>query len=456
MHKRLDRCEWLDESAALQSLEAGSFRFGLWPFTCVLLSGTLMKTSALQYCIHGGRTTFRIELAGDVTSEDASRIDREWRVASSRGSNPKVIVDMTYATRVDDWVRALCDRWRQEGAEFVAGTQSGRSLAEWISGEPIPASIPGGPNGAWLPFRSFLATVISLSLLLYLLASPVQAKAAALQSETVAAWEDYVRAVDASLQARVSRRGSFLWTLENANRAARVRNGEIVVDPAPGQNPTKVPGGLIHHWMGAVFLPNVTLQDVLEVTNDYDHYKQFYRPSVVESRTIARSGSDDRFSMLLMNKAFFLRNALDTDYLATSVRLDDRRVYSVSKTIRVQEVDDYGRPGEHLIPEGQGGGYIWKLYSIARFQQRDNGVYLEFEAIALSRDVPAALRFVIDPIVRRVSRNSLLISLQQTEEAVGARLANNATPGGVSAIAGTTGGGSSTLLNRSPAFTGLH
>ena len=184
----------------------GSFRFDLWPFTCVLLSGTLMKTSALQYYMHEGQTTFRIELAGDVTSEDASRIDQEWRVASSRGSNPRLIVDMTYVTRVDDWVRGLCVRWRQEGAEFVAGTQSARSLAEWILGEPIPASIPDAPKGAWLPFRSFLATVVSLSLLLYLLASPVQANAATLQSETVAAWEDYVRAVDASLQARVSPR----------------------------------------------------------------------------------------------------------------------------------------------------------------------------------------------------------------------------------------------------------
>ena len=115
--------------------------------------------------------------------------------------------------------------------------------------------------------------------------------------------------------------------------------------------------------------------------------------------------------------------------------LDDRRFYSVSKTTRVQEVDDYGRPGAHRVPEGKGGGYIWKLYSVARFEQRDNGVYLEFEAIALSRDIPSALRFVVDPIVRRVSRNSLLISLQQTEQAVDGRFADVATHGGVSAIA---------------------
>ncbi len=425
-------------------------------FTCTSSDGTLMKTPALQYYMHQGRTTFRIELAGEVTSEDAWRIDQDWRVASSKANDRSLIVDMTYVTRVDDWVRALFVRWHQEGAQFVAGTQSSRLLAEWILGEPVPESTPDALKGAWLPFRTFLTTVVSLSLLLYLVASPVEAKAATLQSETIAAWEDYVRAVDANLQARVSRGGSFLWTLEDAERAARVRNGEIVVAPAPGQNPKKVPGGLIHHWMGALFLPTVKLQDVLEVTNDYDHYKEFYRPSVVQSKTIARSGSDDRFSMLLMNKAFFLKTALDTDYLSTNVRLDDRRVYSISKTTRVQEVDDYGRPGAHLVPEGEGGGYLWKLYSIARFEQRDNGVYLEFEVIALSRDVPSALRFVVDPIVRRVSRNSLLISLQQTEQAVDGKFANVGTSGGASAIAGTTDAVPSALSSKRSAFTGLH
>ena len=43
---------------------------------------------------------------------------------------------------------------------------------------------------------------------------------------------------------------------------------------------------------------------------------------------------------------------------------------------------------------------------------------MEVEAIALSRDIPIALRWVANPIVRRVSRNSMLVSLQQMKEAV--------------------------------------
>jgi hypothetical protein len=259
-----------------------------------------------------------------------------------------------------------------------------------------------------------------------------------------------------NLQDRARLGGSFLWTLEDAGRAARVRGGEIVVVPATGQNPKKVAGGLIHHWMGAMFVSNVTLDDVLEVTRDYDHYKEFYRPSVIESKLIACGNSDDKFSMLLMNKALFLKTVLDADYQVTNVRLNDRRFYSTSTTTRVQEIEEYGQPDEHQIAEGEGRGYIWKLYSVARLEQRDDGVYVELEAIVLSRDIPAAARFVVDPIVRRVSRNSLLISLHQTEEAVGGRLADLARSARVPATAEQVRSVPLSPSSKSSAFTRVH
>ena len=84
----------------------------------------------------------------------------------------------------------------------------------------------------------------------------------------------------------------------------------------------------------------------------------------------------------------------------------------------MQEIRHYGRPDQQELPPDQGSGYIWRLYSVARFEERDGGVYIELEAIALSRDIPVGVRWLVDPIVRRVSRNTLLISLQQMEQAV--------------------------------------
>jgi hypothetical protein len=257
-----------------------------------------------------------------------------------------------------------------------------------------------------------------LTLFLSTLLVPLHSHAATLKADTVSAWDDYVRSVRTAMQDRLHPGGCFLWTDEDPERVSQVHAGEIMVSPASTQNPKKVPGGLIHHWIGAAFLPDTKLADMLQIIQDYDRYKQYYRPFVLESKTVARNARDDRFSMLLMNRSLVPRTALDADYRATEVNLDDHRLYSVSETTRVQEVDDYGQPGEHRLPEGEGRGYVWKLFSISRLEQRDGGVYIEMETVALSRDIPALVRFVVDPIVRRISRNSMVLSIKQTEQAV--------------------------------------
>jgi len=310
----------------------------------------------------------------------------------------------------------------------------------------------------------------AVTLLLVALLLPRQSYAANLKAETIAAWDDYVQSVSATLQDRARANGSFLWTYEDSERIAQVHRGEIVVAPAPGPSPRKVPGGLIHHWIGAAFLPNVKLDDILEVTQAYDRYKEFYRPSVVESKAVARMALDhktwedrawdyrawdDEFSMLLMNQAFFLTTALDADYAAANVRLDDRRFYSLSRSTRVQEVEDYGRPSQHRIPEGEGAGYIWRLLSVARLEQRDGGVYVEMEAIALSREIPGVVRLVVDPIVRRVARNSILTSIQQTEEAVRGNSVADTKAASSPAHAGQLSGASAVLKKQTTAFAPL-
>ena len=180
----------------------------------------------------------------------------------------------------------------------------------------------------------------------------------------------------------------------------------------------KCPSGLIHDWIGAAFIPRVTLNDVMAVARDYARYKEVYQPTVVDSKAIATGETKDRYSMLLMNKSLFLKTAFDSDYESCYVHVDDRRAYSVTRTTRVQEIEEYGSPAQRLLHEGEGSGVIWRLFGITRYVERDGGVYVELEAIGLSRDIPASLRWLVEPIVRRVSRASLSTSLRQTENAV--------------------------------------
>ena len=179
-----------------------------------------------------------------------------------------------------------------------------------------------------------------------------------------------------------------------------------------------MPSGLIHDWIGAAFIPDVRLGDVLSAVRDYGHYTQFYKPTVVDAKPLGTEGSCDKYSMRVVNKETVAETALDTEYQACYLQLDELRWYSTAHSTRVQEIRHYGRSDEQELPPNQGTGYIWRLYSVARFEERDGGVYIELEAIALSRDIPVAVRWVVDPIVRRVSRNTLLVSLQQMEEAV--------------------------------------
>ena len=238
-----------------------------------------------------------------------------------------------------------------------------------------------------------------------------------MKSETVQQWEDYVKAVDIRHADRLAQ-GVFLLSDEVAGQTINLRNGGVVVTPASQHVPLKVQFGLIHDWTGAAFIPNAKFDDILPVLRDYDRYKDYYRPNVVYAKRIATSSSKDQFSMVLMNKSAIAKTALAADYQTVYTQIDDHRWYSVTDATRIQEIAEYDTPSQHILPENHGTGLIWRIHSITHFEERDGGVYIEVEAIALSRDIPAALRWVVEPIVRRVSRASLATSLQQTEAAV--------------------------------------
>ena len=69
--------------------------------------------------------------------------------------------------------------------------------------------------------------------------------------------------------------GVFLRTDEAADRAARVCKREIVTAPAGPEIPKKVPFGLIHHCIGAKFLPGATIPDATRVLRGYSRYPGF-------------------------------------------------------------------------------------------------------------------------------------------------------------------------------------
>ncbi len=179
-----------------------------------------------------------------------------------------------------------------------------------------------------------------------------------------------------------------------------------------------MPGGLIHHWIGAVFIPGATLTSLRAIFRDYESYKEYYKPVVADSKRLPCNGADERFSMIWQHRVLFVSAAIEGQYQIHHVEVDPRRGYSIATTTQMREIESYGQPDERYLAPGQGNGFIWRMHSIARYEERGGGVYLEVEAIALTREIPGSLRWLVSPIVNHLSINSLTTTLQQTRHAV--------------------------------------
>ena len=263
-----------------------------------------------------------------------------------------------------------------------------------------------------------MTTKTRLLAILILLRFEPYTSAATLKPETIAAWDAYMQAANDKMQARLQPGATFLWIDEDPDRADRIRAKGPYIAPMAKDIPRKVPSGLIHDWLGAGFVPDVKIEDILRVVRDYDRYKDVYHPGVIDSAFRRTDGMQDFFFMRLANRSVVAKTALDTEGVASYIRVDDKRWYGVSNTIEIREIDKFGTEEQRTLAPDQGTGLIWRLSSITRLEERDGGVYAELEAIALSRDIPAAFRLFVTPIVRRVSRDSLATSLHQTKVAI--------------------------------------
>jgi hypothetical protein len=240
---------------------------------------------------------------------------------------------------------------------------------------------------------------------------------AELNARTVAAFDDYTRRVETRVD-ELQKGSTFLWAYQLPERSRQVRQGQVLAESLTGKEPVSLPGALIHDWVGAVFIPGATMEKVLPLIQDYDRHKDLYRPEVIASRLVSRNGNDFKIHLRLQKKKV-ITVVLDTDYDIHYVPVDSTRWYSSSLSTRIQEVENAGKPGESVLPAGNDRGFLWRLDSYWRFLERDGGVYVECEAVSLTRDTPRGLGWLIDPIIRDLPRESLINILRKTREAMG-------------------------------------
>jgi hypothetical protein len=197
---------------------------------------------------------------------------------------------------------------------------------------------------------------------------------------------------------------------------ARLRQGEVVIEKQ-GETPLEIAGGLIHDWVGTVLIPKVTVAQVLALIQDYDHSTRYYSPDVVQSRLVSHQEDDFQVFMRL-RKHKVVTVVLDTQYNVHYGRLDGAHQFSFSRSTRVSEIADPGTPKERPLATGHDHGFMWRLNSYWAFEQVDDGVLVECEAISLTRDIPAGLGWMIGPFVNSIPRESLRFTLDATRKAL--------------------------------------
>jgi hypothetical protein len=248
-----------------------------------------------------------------------------------------------------------------------------------------------------------------------------QAQAADLKPQTVAAFERYVTVSETRIAGEIGDASRFLWidTLPPERRRTALdalRRGEFLIDRPAGEDASRqldIPDGLVHHWIGVVFIPGATVDRAVALLQDYNRHAEIYKPAIAASKILSRDG--DHFRVHLR---FFMKKVitvvLNSEHDARFTRLAPDRAHSRIVSTRIAEVENPGTPGEREKPVGRDGGYLWRINSYWRFLERDGGVYVQCESISLSRGIPTGFGWLVGPFVTSIPRESLAFTLETT------------------------------------------
>lgn len=254
---------------------------------------------------------------------------------------------------------------------------------------------------------------------------PEPAGAAELKQETSEAFDHYIRVTEDRMAEELHDGRAFLWLdgfaePQRDRLNVQLRQGEIIVErleTLEKEKRIRVPNGLIHHWIALGFIPNTTLQQVLALLQDYEHHEVIYKPDVLRSKLLMADGNRFKVYMRLHQKAV-ITAVFNAEFNVSYFPVDGNRVYSRSYSTRIAEVENPDRSNEREKPLGKDRGFLWRLYSYWRFQEKDGGVYVQLESVALSRSVPALLAWVVNPLVKSIPREYLSRLLISTRAAL--------------------------------------
>lgn len=284
----------------------------------------------------------------------------------------------------------------------------------------------------WRVARAILLAAAALYPAVADFAQGAEPEPAKLRANTLEAFNRYVKLTEARNAEELKRGTNLLWidelpAAERAEAYAALKRGEVEMkklEMRDGGKEIACPGGIIHHWAGVVFIPGAKLNDVLSMLEDYDKHYIYFGPDVERSKIESRDG--DHFRVFLR----FRRHKVITVVLNTEHDIQyfldgPGQAHSRSSTVRIAEVENAGKKDEREKPPGEDGGFLWGMETWWRMEERDGGVYVQSEVASLTRDIPTVLKWMIEPFVTSVPKETLSATLVATRKAVEGRMAKH-------------------------------
>ena len=251
------------------------------------------------------------------------------------------------------------------------------------------------------------------------------AHAAELQAKTLAAWETYIRFTEQRIAKETADNRRFLVMDfrpggEVKSARAQLRSGQLDIHKMKTTRESGreigVDGGMIHHWIGTVFIPGVKLDAVIGWLHDYDHHAGRFTEAIA-SKLVSRQGDTFQIYLKLRRKKI-ITVYYNSYYTATYHEKGPGRVFSDSHSTKIAQLDNPDTPQERERPVGEDSGFLWRLNSYWRYEEADGGVYVECESVSLSRAIPFGFGWIIGSYVESVPRESLENTLTSIRDGV--------------------------------------
>ena len=237
-----------------------------------------------------------------------------------------------------------------------------------------------------------------------------------LQPQTVQEFDTYIKRVETELEQRWSGKRPFLSVDDSPSERAKVLAGDLWIQPGDPQNPIAIYQGLIHDWVGAIFIPRVSIEKVLDILQNYDRHQQIYT-EVKRSKLLKRNGNDMTGYWRLERKQSIITIVLDVTQDTHWKELAPGKWVCRAYATNISEVEHPGSSREKILPPGEGRGFLWRLDAYWSLEATNGGVLAESRTLSLTRNVPDVLAWAIQPFLQTIPKESLAGTLRHTRDA---------------------------------------